>query len=309
MLRTASAWRIAFSQHGPFNPRLKSWVEKSVRLPFTLTNPADVWQKSSTLSAKKWGPYRSSLTNKMQPQLVLPFQAYSVTDPARQEVDEMYSLLTYALVHANWQPASVPRNQRRGYNIGAVLVDNEQQPVYCGLNCINATDNATQHGELRAMTAYLEKNRRFHLDGFTIYTSLEPCIMCAGMMTMTDVDRVVYGQKDVDFSNGLERLALDSRAFGGYAPFKRTTWADASPSPFRAQLDEAYQNFLATAPEKVLAIFLAGAEAERIFSDAHAAFLQFEVKHPDNAATYQAARRFFEANKNYPMPSLIVHHS
>ncbi len=239
----------------------------------------------------------------MHLRLALPFQEYSVKDPVQQELDEMYSLLTYAIVHANWQSAAVPRNQRRGYNIGAVLVNTERQPVYCGLNCINATDNATQHGELRAITAYLEKTRRFNLDGFTMYTSLEPCIMCAGMMTMTDIDRVVYGQRDVDFSGGLERLALDSRAHGGYAPFKRTTWADASPSPFRTRLDEAYRQFLTTAPEKVLAIFLTGAEAEQIFQDAHTAFLNFQVKHLENQSGYQTAKQFFEENKNYPTPS------
>jgi tRNA(adenine34) deaminase len=241
-------------------------------------------------------------SKKMSPTLVLPFQEYSVKDPARQEVDEIFSLLTYALVYANWQPGSVPRSQRRGYNIGAVLVDKDQRPVFCGLNCINSTDNATQHGEVRAITAYLEKTRRFNLDGFTIYTSLEPCIMCAGMMTMTDIDRVVYGQKDVDFSNGLERLALDTRAFGGYAPFKRTTWADASPTAFRARLDAAYQQFLNTEPEKILAKFLAGPEAEAIFKEAHTAFLGFEAKYPANAATYAAARAFFEENKTYPQP-------
>ena len=223
-------------------------------------------------------------------------------DPAGQEVDEIFSLLTYALVYANWQPASVPRKQRRGYNIGAILVNKENQPVYCGLNCINATDNATQHGEVRAITDYLEKTRAFNLDGFTIYTSLEPCIMCAGMMTMTDVDRVVYGQKDVDFSNGLERLALDTRPYGGYAPFKRTTWADPSPSTIRPRLDSAYQQFLTTDPEKVLSKFLTGAPAESLFNEAHSAILNFQVKHPENAKVLTAARQFFEANKIYPAP-------
>jgi len=248
------------------------------------------------------GSVSCGTSKKMQATLPLPFQEYSVKDPVKQEIDEIYSLLTYALVYANWQPGTVPRNKRRGYNIGAVLVDKDQKPVYCGLNCINATDNATQHGEVRTITAYLEKTRRFNLDGFTIYTTLEPCIMCAGMMTMTDIDRVVYGQKDVDFSNGLERLALDTRPYGGYAPFKRTTWSDASPNGFRLLLDEAYQRFLATDSEKVLAKFLTGAEAERIFKDAHTAFLQFQVKHPENAAAYQMAVQFFEANKNYPAP-------
>ncbi len=241
-------------------------------------------------------------TKKMHPPLTLPFQEYSVKDPIKQEVDEIFSLLTYALVYADWQPASVQRNKRRGYNIGAVLVDKDLKPVYSGLNCINSTDNATQHGEVRAITQYLEKTRRFNLDGFTVYTSLEPCIMCSGMMTMTNVGRVVYGQKDVDFSNGLERLALDTREYGGYAPFKRTTWADGSPNPFRVRLDEAYQRFLATETEKILAKFLTGAEAESIFKEAHDAFLSFKVKHSENENIYRAAQKFFELNKQNTLP-------
>jgi tRNA(Arg) A34 adenosine deaminase TadA len=243
-----------------------------------------------------------STSKKMEPHLVLPFQEYSVKDPIQQEIDEIYSLLTYALVYANWQPGSVPRNQRRGYNIGAVLVDKSRKPVFYGLNCINSTDNATQHGEVRAITAYLEKTRCFNLDGFSIYTSLEPCIMCAGMMTMTDIDRVIYGQKDVDFSNGLERLALDTREYGGYAPFKRTTLADATPSGFRTRLDEAYQHFLAVDPEKVLAKFLTSSEAEGIFKEASVQFLNFRAKYPTNNEIYSLARAFFDENKVYKSP-------
>lgn len=238
-----------------------------------------------------------STSKKMQPSLVLPFQEYSIKDPVQQEVDEIYALLTYSLVYANWQSGDIPRTKRRGYNIGALLVDKNKQPVYYGLNCINSTDNATQHGEVRAITTYLEKTRIFNLDGFTMYTSLEPCIMCAGMMTMTDVDRVVYGQKDVDFSNGLERLALDTRAYGGYAPFKRTTWPDPAPNEIRTRLDEAYRNFLATETEKILAKFLASAEAEAIFKDAHDAFLKFQPKNSVNAVVYEGALQFFKDNK------------
>lgn len=241
-----------------------------------------------------------SSTNKMQPRLNLPFQEYSVKNPVVQEVDEIYSLLTYALVYANWQPGSVPRNSRRGYNIGAVLVDKNNQPVFYGLNCINSTENATQHGEVRAITKYLEQKRCFNLDGYTIYTSLEPCIMCAGMMTMIDIDRVVYGQKDVDFSDGLERLALDSRDFGGYPPFKRTTWADISPSEYRTRLDSNYQHFLATEQEKFLAKFLSSATTEQIFKDAYDTFLNYKVRNIQNEIVYQYARNFFEANKEYP---------
>lgn len=224
--------------------------------------------------------------------LNLPFQHYSIQDPAQKEVDELFSLLAYALVYQDWQAASVPREQRRGYNIGALLVNPDRVPVFAGLNCINSTDNATQHGELRAMLAYLKQERCFNLKRFTIYTTLEPCIMCAGMMTMTNVARVVYGQKDLDFSNGLERLALDTSTLGGYPPFQRTTWSDPSPSPFRERLDEAYQKYLAAGNDQILAKFLTSEVAMEIFKEAYEAFLGFELKYEENQGILKNALSF-----------------
>ncbi|WP_421794665.1 nucleoside deaminase [Haliscomenobacter sp.] len=224
--------------------------------------------------------------------LTLPFQHYSIQNPVEQEIDEIYSLLTYTLVYQDWQSASIPREKRRGYNIGALLVNPAKMPVYAGLNCINSTDNATQHGELRVMLAYLEQERCFNLKGFTIYTTLEPCIMCAGMMTMTNVARVVYGQKDLNFSNGLERLALDTSELGGYPPFQRTTWSDPSPSPFRARLDAAYHQYLQAGNEQVLAKFLTGEVAMEIFKEAHEAFLGFELKYEENRGILRNALSF-----------------
>jgi tRNA(Arg) A34 adenosine deaminase TadA len=224
-----------------------------------------------------------------------------VHDPLQQEIDEIYSLLAYALVYFNWQPGNIPRENRRGYNVGAVLVNRENEVVHYGLNCINSTDNATQHGEVRTIMEYLDKTRQFNLEGCAMYTTLEPCIMCAGMMTMTNVSRVVYGQKDVDFSNGLERLALDTQSLGGYAPFKRTTVSDGSHNAFRIQLDQAYQRFLETDPEKILAKFLTTQEAESIYKNAANAFFTYQVKYPENDGIYAGAKTFYDREKQYPV--------
>jgi len=239
----------------------------------------------------------SCVTQKDMPQkLSLPFQVYSVFNPIQREADEIFSLLTYALVYADWQEDSIPRQQRRGYNIGAVLVDQGQNPVFAGLNCVNSTDNATQHGEVRAIMNYLEQSKRFNLDGFTIYTSLEPCIMCGGMMTMTDVDRVVYGQKDVDFSNGLERLALDTHPLGGYEPYKRITVSDPSPSSFKSALESAYREYLDRGEERILAKFLTGLQAKNIFGNASEAFLNFSVHYAENIVILDRAYQFYLEN-------------
>jgi len=213
--------------------------------------------------------------------------------PAQQkELDDIYALLAYSFVYRDWQPGDVPREQRRGYNIGAVLVDAGQQPVYLGLNSINSTNDATQHGELRAITGYLAQAKCFNLQGFTMYITLEPCVMCAGMMTMTALKRVVFGQHDVEYSKAFERLAMDTRAIGGFGPYPRQVDAGASSLEYCRRLDEAYHAFLQSESEKILAIFLASEEARQIYKDAYTAFINFNVRYKDNSKFYQEAFRF-----------------
>ncbi|MEP7109887.1 MAG: nucleoside deaminase [Ferruginibacter sp.] len=212
----------------------------------------------------------------------------------QQEADEIFSLLAYSIVFRDWQPGSIPREKRRGYNIGALLVDPENSPVFYGLNCINSTGNATQHGELRSITGYLDKTRRFNLEGFTIYTTLEPCVMCAGMITMTSVNRVVFGQHDVEYSKAFERLAIDTRAIGGFPPYPRAVLAHATTSEFCKELDVAYEDFLAKETEKMLARFLTTGTAQNIYKKAAGCFLNYPLAYPENRKIYEMALNFYK---------------
>lgn len=227
--------------------------------------------------------------------LTLPYEKYSVEgDSVQTELDEIYSLLAFSLVYKDWQPESIPRNERRGYNIGTILVNENNEAVHWGLNCINSTDNATQHGEVRAITSYLDSLRSFNLKGFTLYTTLEPCAMCSGMATMTNIARVVYGQKDVDFSGALDRLALNSESCGGFKPYPRIVISDPSPSKYRIQLDSAFQYFLETEDEKYLAKFLSSEKARQLYQAAYQNFMKFDVEFLKNKTHYQNAKLFFE---------------
>lgn len=228
--------------------------------------------------------------------IVEPVLEQTTVDAPQQERDDIFSLLAYALVYQDWQQGSVPRNKRRGYNIGAVLVNPQFEPVFHGLNCINSTDNATQHGEVRAITQYLEQTRKFNLDKYHVYTTLEPCVMCAGMITMVSVGRVVYGQHDVDYSKAFERLAMDTRPIGGFAPYPRRVQALASQLPFCKQLDDAYKVFLSSDPEKVLAKFLTSEGAEAIYKQASADFFSYTIKYSENQSVYEKALAFYHKN-------------
>ena len=213
-------------------------------------------------------------------------------EPSRtiqQEVDEIFILLTYALVYQDWQANAIARENRRGYNIGALLVSPARIPVYHGLNCINSTDNATQHSEVRAITGYLSTNGGFNLDGFSIYVTLEPCVMCAGMITMTAIDRAIYGQSDVAYSKAFERLAFQTKEL---PPYPRQVKAVAAETTFRHQLDDAYADYLRTSEEKILAKFLHSTTAKHIFAAAESRFKHYQVQFQENQPILTAARRY-----------------
>ena len=52
------------------------------------------------------------------------------------------------------------------------------------------------HAEFCAMVAASQKLGRWRLSGCTVYVTLEPCIMCAGLMVNARIARCVYGAPD-----------------------------------------------------------------------------------------------------------------
>jgi len=215
-------------------------------------------------------------------------------DSIQTELDKIYSLLAYSLVLKDWQTDSIPRNARRGYNIGTILVNRNKEVVHRGLNCINSTKNITQHGEVRAITSYLDSVKSFNLEGFTLYTTLEPCAMCSGMATMANIERVVYGQKDVYFSGALDRLFLNSKAFGGFKPYPRNVISDPAPTKFREDLDFAFKHYLEIEDEKYIAKFLSSEIANNIYKNAANQFINYKVNFAENQVKYDQAKKFLE---------------
>ncbi|HOJ89118.1 MAG TPA: nucleoside deaminase [Pseudothermotoga sp.] len=95
--------------------------------------------------------------------------------------------------------------------IGSVVVDNNSNIVSEGRNMIheNSGDNrdiygnAIAHAELNALV----KLNGEHLNTYTIYSSMEPCVMCAGAIYMSGIRNIVYGMKDY-LAGGLNLYGL-----------------------------------------------------------------------------------------------------
>lgn len=79
--------------------------------------------------------------------------------------------------------------------IGAVIVLNDQI-IAKAHNLREITGDPTAHAEILALREAAKVKRHWRLLGATLYTTLEPCPMCAGAMVMARITRLVYGAPD-----------------------------------------------------------------------------------------------------------------
>jgi tRNA(adenine34) deaminase len=81
--------------------------------------------------------------------------------------------------------------------VGAVVLSADGTTVLAtGHNEREATGDPTAHAEVLAIRRAAERVGEWRLSGCTLVVTLEPCVMCAGALVQSRVDRVVYGARD-----------------------------------------------------------------------------------------------------------------
>jgi len=90
--------------------------------------------------------------------------------------------------------------------VGAVAVLNGQI-IGRGYNRKESDQDPTAHAELIALKEAAEFLNNWRLIGVTLYSTLEPCPMCAGAMIQARLPRLIYGAKDLRF--GADGSILD----------------------------------------------------------------------------------------------------
>jgi tRNA(Arg) A34 adenosine deaminase TadA len=75
---------------------------------------------------------------------------------------------------------------------GAVLVDPDGNVVLEGENTVETEHDATAHAERNLMSLASRRFDKDFLARCTMYTSAEPCAMCAGAAYWANVRRIVY---------------------------------------------------------------------------------------------------------------------
>lgn len=79
--------------------------------------------------------------------------------------------------------------------IGAVIVCGDRI-IARASNLTEALNDVTAHAEMQAITSAANLLGGKYLKGCTLYVTVEPCVMCAGALGWSQIDRVVYGAPD-----------------------------------------------------------------------------------------------------------------
>jgi len=104
-----------------------------------------------------------------------------------QNSDEKYMRMALNEAEAAYEADEVP--------VGAVVVLNGRV-IARGHNLTETLHDVTAHAEMIAITAASGSLGAKYLKGCTLYVTLEPCVMCAGAIAHSQLERLVYGADD-----------------------------------------------------------------------------------------------------------------
>lgn len=106
---------------------------------------------------------------------------------ASLEIDTSWMNLALSLAESAIALDEVP--------VGAVIVRNNRL-ISTGINLRESLHQASAHAELLAIEEASRYLNAWRLQDCTLYVTLEPCLMCAGLIYQARLPRVVYGARD-----------------------------------------------------------------------------------------------------------------
>ena len=80
--------------------------------------------------------------------------------------------------------------------VGTCIVANEEILAVAG-NRTRTDGDPTAHAEIVALRAAAGKLGNYRLTDAIVYSTVEPCVMCAGALIQARVRRLVYGKRHV----------------------------------------------------------------------------------------------------------------
>lgn len=113
---------------------------------------------------------------------------------------------------------------RRAYEIGevpvgAVLIDVKKKKLVSeAFNTIKRDGNPLAHAELIAINDAISKKGGGYLEDYCLYTTLEPCQMCAGAIALARVGKLYIGCEDKRFGAVINGARVFSSGLVNHIP-------------------------------------------------------------------------------------------
>src|SRR4051794_24547406 len=83
--------------------------------------------------------------------------------------------------------------------IGACVVSESEELLAAAFNRTITENDPTAHAEIIALREAAKLLGNYRLTNVTVYSTIEPCAMCAGALVNARIRRLVYGADDERF--------------------------------------------------------------------------------------------------------------
>jgi tRNA(adenine34) deaminase len=110
--------------------------------------------------------------------------------PRDANAADVFMRMALELAREAWDAGEVP--------VGAVVVISDRV-IGGGRNSPIAMTDPTAHAEILALREAAAAAGNYRLEDATVYSTLEPCVMCAGALVAARVRRLVFGARDLRF--------------------------------------------------------------------------------------------------------------
>ena len=114
-----------------------------------------------------------------------------------------YTLLTVVEQDELWMEKALVEARRASrageVPVGAVVVSSDAVLLAAAGNETITQNDPTAHAEILALRRAAAEIGNYRLTGSTVYTTIEPCAMCAGALVNARIARLVYGAADERF--------------------------------------------------------------------------------------------------------------
>lgn len=109
---------------------------------------------------------------------------------------ESYPLFSHEYFMSKALQLAVEAGEKGEVPVGAIVVAEGKRIIGKGSNQTEQLQDVTAHAEILAITAASQYLGGKYLKNCTLYVTLEPCVMCAGALAWSQIDRIIFAAAD-----------------------------------------------------------------------------------------------------------------